>query len=62
MVTSSFFRNITFYLNSKKKYSDTQKCLNLCGLVEFAKYKANKEDFDEIVKLAEDVIKQLSNQ
>ena len=27
----------------KKLYSGVQKCLNLCGLVEFAKYKPNLE-------------------
>lgn len=37
-------------------YSAPQKCLNLCGMVEFARYKANKEDFKEIIKLAEEII------
>jgi hypothetical protein len=34
------------------KYPQVQKCLSLCGLVEFAKYKANKEDFSEIIEIA----------
>jgi hypothetical protein len=34
-----------------------QKCLNICGLVEFAKYKPNKKDFDKVIKLAEEIIK-----
>ncbi|MBD3164562.1 hypothetical protein GF323_05130 [Candidatus Woesearchaeota archaeon] len=38
------------------KYAHTQKCLNLCSLVEFAKYKANKGEFDEIMSLAEKII------
>jgi len=42
---------------NKIKYQDTQKCLNLCGLVEFAKYKTNKKDFDMIVGLGEGIIK-----
>jgi hypothetical protein len=37
-------------------YSLVQKCLSLCGLVEFAKYKANKEDFSEIIAIARQII------
>jgi hypothetical protein len=48
---------ITVLKKKKVKFESTQDCLNLCGLVEFAKYKANKKDFDEIVKLAEKVIR-----
>ena len=44
--------------NHKIQYNNTQKCLNLCGLVEFAKYRANKQDFDKIIRLAESIIKQ----
>lgn len=44
----------------KKKRNDlflqTQKCLSLCGLVEFAKYKANREDFSEIIAIARKII------
>jgi hypothetical protein len=43
---------------NKIKPEKATKCLNLCGLVEFAKYKANKKDFDEIFSLAEKIIKQ----
>jgi len=40
-------------LKSKKKpYKDAQKCLSLCGLVEFARYKPNKKDFSDIIDLA----------
>ncbi|MEA2036616.1 MAG: hypothetical protein U9O94_03855 [Nanoarchaeota archaeon] len=38
-------------------YQKTQECINLCGLVGFAKYKTNKKDFDDIVNLAEKIIK-----
>ena len=34
-----------------------QECLNLCGLVEFAKYKPNKRDFTKIVNQAKELIK-----
>lgn len=33
-----------------------QDCLNTCGLVEFAKYQANKEDFNLIIKTAKELI------
>ncbi len=44
----------------KKKgipYTETQQCLNLCSMVEFAKYKANRKDFDRIISSAEKIIK-----
>lgn len=40
----------------KVSYERTQKCLNLTMLVEFAKYTANKKDFDEIIRLATKII------
>ncbi len=39
-----------------EKYNDVQKCLNLCSLVEFAKYKPNRNDFYEIIKLTRSII------
>ena len=33
----------------RKPFTNSQKCLNLCGLVEFAKYEPNKKDFSAIV-------------
>ncbi len=41
----------------KIPYEQTQRCLNLCGLVEFAKYNTNKGDFNEIINLAVSIIK-----
>ncbi len=38
-------------------YKEARKCLNLCDLVEFAKYKTNKEDFEKIIKKAISLIK-----
>lgn len=37
-------------------YSNVKECLDLCGMVEFAKYKANKDDFGKIVTMAKAVI------
>jgi hypothetical protein len=39
-----------------ERYQEAQKCLTLCGLVEFAKYNANKEDFSQIIEIARDII------
>jgi hypothetical protein len=36
---------------------DTQECLNLTSLVEFAKYRANKDDFSSIIEIAEKIIR-----
>jgi len=46
------------YLDKKKhqKTKDVKKCLNLCSLVKFAKYKTNKKEFMEIFDNAEKVI------
>ena len=38
-------------------HNNAQKCLNLCGLVEFARYKPNKRDFNQILSLAREEIK-----
>jgi len=44
-------------LKSRKQgHIKVQKCLNLCGLVEFAKYKPDQKDFSEITGLAEKII------
>jgi len=43
-------------IRNEKDYSNVKKCLDLCGLVEFAKYKANKKDFNEIINIARKVI------
>ena len=50
-------KEITNYeLMQHIKNNDLQKCLNLCMLVEFAKYQANKTDFDQIIELAEKLV------
>jgi len=44
--------DIIKYLKQKNKsYKDIKKCFDLCSLVEFAKYKESKKDFDEILKI-----------
>jgi len=46
------------HLKKSKKniYSEIKKCLDLCTLVEFAKYKPNKEDFKKIIQIAQKII------
>ncbi len=46
-------KTINVLKENKQPYRDTQKCLNMCGMVEFAKYKANKKDFHEITEIVE---------
>lgn len=36
--------------------SKVNECLDLCGMVEFAKYKTNREDFGKLVEMAKGVI------
>ncbi|MBD3204433.1 hypothetical protein GF327_09150 [Candidatus Woesearchaeota archaeon] len=49
--------DIIMYLrNNKKPYKNIKKCFDLCSLVEFAKYKANKKDFDKIMNLGKKII------
>lgn len=42
--------------NKNKEIKKIKECFDLCSLVEFAKYKANKKDFDKIVNLGEEII------
>jgi len=37
-------------------YPAVQRCLSLCGLVEFAKYRANREDYSELSEAAKKII------
>ncbi|PPA80242.1 MAG: hypothetical protein C00003105_02244 [ANME-2 cluster archaeon HR1] len=39
------------------KYEQVEECFELCSLVEFAKYKASKDDFDMIISAAKEVIR-----
>ena len=46
------------YLRQKKMpVNNVQKCMNICMLVEFAKYRPNKGDFSKIVDYAGKIIK-----
>jgi len=40
----------------KEPFKETRDALNMCGMVEFAKYKPNKKDFSMIVDQAEKVL------
>jgi len=47
------------YLKNLKKPSDhIKQCLDLCSLVEFAKYSANESDFSKIIQVTTKVISQ----
>ncbi|MFC1741960.1 hypothetical protein ACFL3V_05470 [Nanoarchaeota archaeon] len=41
----------------KMDHKSVQSCLGMCGMVEFARYKANRRDFNSIVKSAENIVK-----
>jgi len=41
---------------NKKHYKDAKECFDLCSLVEFAKYEANKNDFEKIVSYVEKML------
>ncbi|MEX0569553.1 MAG: hypothetical protein Q6363_010430 [Candidatus Njordarchaeota archaeon] len=47
---------INFLREHKKEYKEAKECFDLCSLVEFARYKANKEDFDRIIRKARGII------
>jgi HEPN domain-containing protein len=42
--------------NKNKDYKKIKECFDLCSLVEFAKYQANKKDFEKIIKRVKDII------
>ncbi len=44
------------FLKKKMDVSKLKECFDLCSLVEFAKYKPNKKDFDKIVEIAREYI------
>ncbi len=48
---------IKYLKNKNKEVKLIKRCFDLCSLVEFAKYKANKKDFEKIVGLGEEIIK-----
>ncbi len=49
-------QTINVLKKNKIHHNETQKCLNMCGMVEFAKYEANRKDFLEIIKTAENIV------
>ncbi|MFP4567634.1 MAG: hypothetical protein ACLFN8_01690 [Candidatus Woesearchaeota archaeon] len=44
---------IDYLKKHKKNYKEAKECFDLCSLVEFAKYEANKKDFNKIIKIIE---------
>jgi hypothetical protein len=48
---------IDFLRKHKKSYKDAKECFDLCSLVEFAKYQANKKDFKKILNVLTKIIK-----
>jgi hypothetical protein len=49
---------IRYLKRRNKSFSDIKKCFDLCSLVEFAKYKIDKNDFDKIIGLSSKIITQ----
>ena len=47
---------INFLREHKKGWKEAKECFDLCSLVEFAKYEANKTDFNKIIKQAKKII------
>ena len=48
---------IEYLRKHKKPYEKAKHCFDLCSLVEFAKYKTNKKDFEKIIRYATNIIK-----
>jgi len=48
---------INYLRYHKKEYKEAKECFDLCSLVEFAKYQANKKDFDKIIEYTTKIIK-----
>ena len=47
---------INYLKKHKQGYKEAKECFDLCSLVEFAKYEANKKDFDKIINHAKKII------
>lgn len=47
---------INYLKKHNKEYQRIKECFDLCSLVEFAKYEANKKDFDKIIREANDIL------
>ena len=47
---------INYLRNHKQGYKEAKECFDLCSLVEFAKYEANKKDFDKIINHAKKIM------
>ena len=47
---------IKYLREHKQRYKEVKEAFDICSLVEFAKYKANKKDFDKIINHAKKII------
>ncbi|MCC7574787.1 DUF4175 domain-containing protein [Candidatus Woesearchaeota archaeon] len=47
---------IDYLKQNKKSHKEIKECFDLCSLVEFAKYEANKKDFERIIDIATNII------
>ncbi len=47
---------IRYLKNKHKEIKSIKRCFDLCSLVEFAKYNANKKDFEKIVEIGEEIM------
>ncbi len=47
---------VSFLRGRKLPYKEVKKCFDLCSLVEFAKYEANRRDFGEIIGIARGIV------
>lgn len=47
---------INYLRYHKQGFKEAKECFDLCSLVEFAKYEANKKDFDKIINHAKKII------
>jgi len=48
---------VNYLRKHNQSYKNVKECFDLCSLVEFAKVKANKKDFEKIVKTVEVILK-----
>jgi len=48
---------LLYLVNTKYPVNDIERCFRLSSLVEFAKYGPNEEEFDEMITVAQNLIK-----
>jgi len=48
---------IRYLRKERKDWKRPKECLDMCAMVEFAKYKPNKKDFDRIMKIGREIVR-----